>query len=432
MKLSRYDSYLLAGLSAALLVVFVRPVSHLLEVAREVEREHGLSLVPGLIILIFVFLFQQQAKRQETREQAAEARVQAREAIARATEMERLVSYGQALARSLDLVSIRDASIRDLPRLAGEDDVWVLLLVRGQWRPLVGEATDGSVSRQREQAADRALKDGGKDVPSQGLEDGGVLCLPLVAGGATVGVLGVADSRSVSEGQRRTLAAASALLAVSIRNAMLFQEVRENSLRDALTGCYNRTHMLELLDVEMRRSRRTKLPLSLIMFDLDHFKQINDRLGHQCGDAVLSAVGRRMKELLRTSDLRGRYGGEEFMVLLTETPAEGATRVAESLRRGLRDTDVHWDGRIVSVTASFGVATAVPGEMDTAAFVSRADAALYQAKREGRDCVRVASLQEAVPERHAVPENVVQPRATTEAAPSPVPETTAIRTSSSQ
>ena len=85
--------------------------------------------------------------------------------------------------------------------------------------------------------------------------------------------------------------AAATILAVSLRNAELFREVRDNSLRDGLTGCFNRTHALEVIDTELRRARRSHAPVSVIMFDLDHFKEVNDRHGHLAGDAVLAAVG---------------------------------------------------------------------------------------------------------------------------------------------
>ena len=187
------------------------------------------------------------------------------------------------------------------------------------------------------------------------------------------------------------LAAASALLAMSIRTAQLFREVRENSVRDGLTGCYNRTHALEVIDTELRRARRSQSPIALIMFDLDRFKDVNDRYGHLCGDAVLATVGRRMKEVLRGSDLKCRYGGEEFLVLLPETPLDGGTRVAEALRRDIADASIHWGTDTLAITASFGVTVALPNEVNTAALLARVDAALYRAKDEGRNCVRIAA-----------------------------------------
>jgi len=132
------------------------------------------------------------------------------------------------------------------------------------------------------------------------------------------------------------------------------------------------------------------MPVSLIMFDLDHFKDINDRYGHLCGDAVLAAVGVRMRDVLRGSDLKCRYGGEEFLVLLPETPLEGAKRVADTMRREIAEMVVTWRDERLHVTASFGVTVAMPSEIDVEAIIGRADTALYRAKDQGRNCVRLA------------------------------------------
>ena len=129
--------------------------------------------------------------------------------------------------------------------------------------------------------------------------------------------------------------------------------------------------------------------MSLIFIDLDHFKQLNDRYGHLFGDSVLATVGAAMKEALRGSDLRCRYGGEEFVVLLPETSLDGAKRVAESLRRHLARRPIQRPEGSVFVTASLGVSAAMPGELDAKALLARADAAMYRAKRDGRNAVRV-------------------------------------------
>jgi len=184
------------------------------------------------------------------------------------------------------------------------------------------------------------------------------------------------------------MSAAAALLAASVKNADLFLQVHENSVRDALTGCFNRRHFLDVMDSELRRARRAHGIFSVVMFDLDHFKNINDRFGHLCGDAVLAMVGKRMKAVLRGSDVKCRYGGEEFLVLLPDTPLAGAHRVAEMLRRDVEEHPVHWNEQTVVVTASFGLTEIVPGEIDTAAIIGRVDAGLYQAKQDGRNCVR--------------------------------------------
>ena len=167
------------------------------------------------------------------------------------------------------------------------------------------------------------------------------------------------------------------------------REVRENSVRDGLTGCFNRAHALEVLDAEIRRARRSKLPLSLIIFDLDNFKGINDRHGHLCGDAVLAAIGARMKSELRGSDLKCRYGGDEFMVILPDTPLGGARQVSENLRQAMESQPITWNSEHVRITASFGVAVVNPTDQDPLAAVARADAALYRAKEHGRNDVQV-------------------------------------------
>jgi len=389
--IARRDRVLLAGLAIALVVVFARPVSYLLDIAREVEQTSGLALVPALVILTIFFVFHQQNKRQESRLRAVEAEANANQAQTRALEMERMVNFGQALGRSLDIETIRDVTLQYLPRLAGTDDVWVLLRVADRWQALVGTARENraELERSRVQIAEQAI---GGDVGWRTGAIQGQLCLRLSAGGHSVGVLGVPESAGpLSETRKRVIETAGALLAISVRNVELFRELKDSSLRDGLTGCFNRTHAADVIDIELRRSRRSHAPVALIMFDLDHFKDINDRHGHQCGDAVLAAVGSHLRNVLRASDLKVRYGGEEFLVLLPETSIEGAKRVAETLRRGFADLRIGCSGTPIGVTASFGVAVARPAEVDRQALIGRADAALYRAKEEGRNCVRVAA-----------------------------------------
>ena len=142
---------------------------------------------------------------------------------------------------------------------------------------------------------------------------------------------------------------------------------------------------MKALDSELQRARRAQTSLSLVIFDLDYFKSVNDRYGHLCGDAVLTAVGKRMRELMRNSDVKCRYGGEEFLILLPDTPFDGAVDVAESLRSELGKITVHWNSETVSTTASVGVAVAQVGEMDARALIGLADAALYRVKSQGRN-----------------------------------------------
>jgi diguanylate cyclase (GGDEF)-like protein len=391
---SRRDRLLIIGLTVTVSVVFARPFSRLLDMARQDEQTYGLALIPGLIILTVVLLMHEQAKRQGIEAEAAAAAAAAREAEARTRDLEMLISFGQSLARSLDPDSIRDVLLHHLPQLAGTPDVWVMIRSDNLWHNLLIPPTrtpSREIDAGRELAAEQAIaREPRGRHERDGTEIEGQIVFPMMAGGKAIGALGLSKDAPLTESQRRVLAAASALLAVSVKNAQLFRDTHENSLRDGLTGCFNRTHGLEMTDVELRRARRSHLPLSMIMFDLDHFKAINDEYGHLCGDAVLSTVGRRMKGVLRGSDLKCRYGGEEFLIILPETPLEGARRVAEILRKELADTPVGWNGEELHISASFGVTAAHAAEIDTPVVISRADAALYRAKSDGRNCVRVA------------------------------------------
>jgi GAF domain-containing protein len=196
--------------------------------------------------------------------------------------MERLVSFGQSLARSLEFDAIRAAAIEHLPTLAGDRVAWAMTRQAGLWQPL----TPGDHrAAQREVAARRAVG----EAPPAAVPASGEVCFPMIVGGAPLGVIGVAAEPALTEHQRTVLAAAAALLAVSLKNAELFAEVRENSVRDALTGCFIRKHAMEVMDGELRRARRSHMPLSLLMFDLDHFKDINDRYGHTSPSPPASA-----------------------------------------------------------------------------------------------------------------------------------------------
>jgi diguanylate cyclase (GGDEF)-like protein len=384
---ARRDAVLLVGLTAALLIIFATPLSRLLDTIRDIERTSGLTLLPALVVLTVVYVFHELRKRHEVQAQAAAAEAATREAERRTVELERLVAFGHALARSLDHPAISAAVLQHLPRVAGTENIWVLLLKGSKWEVLVGDARGADEIGQRESFADRLLSGTARPI-----ELDGTAGFPLVVGGNAVGVLGVhVDDQLMDPDRHRAIEAAAAILAVSLKNAQLFTEVRENSWRDALTGCVTRTYAAEVIDAELRRARRSKNPVSLILFDLDHFKHVNDRHGHLCGDAVLAAVGQRMRDVLRGSDLKCRWGGEEFLVLLPETPIQGACRVAETLRREIADRGVPWARETVNITASFGVTQALPGEINIDAIVGRADTALYRAKETGRDSVHAAT-----------------------------------------
>ncbi|MCS6914333.1 MAG: diguanylate cyclase [Myxococcales bacterium] len=167
---------------------------------------------------------------------------------------------------------------------------------------------------------------------------------------------------------------------------------------DGLTGVANRRRLDHMLDLEHERSRRYKRPLALLVIDIDHFKRINDTYGHAAGDAVLKTVAAGIREMLRRSDVCGRYGGEEFVVIAPELTAEGAVVLAERIRKHVAAMHIPAPGgqgdepKIIRVTVSIGVASFDQGaDAPIADLMHRADTALYQAKNQGRDRVIVAA-----------------------------------------
>lgn len=166
---------------------------------------------------------------------------------------------------------------------------------------------------------------------------------------------------------------------------------RDLAITDALTGLPNRRGFEFALNHEMARARRNKLPLCVALFDLDHFKTVNDTHGHAMGDAVLCHVAALIKSKLRTSDVFARHGGEEFAAILPETHAEGAEIVVARLLDMIKRSPATLNGQSCEVTASAGVTQWFPGE-SPAALLERADQALYGAKNGGRDRVVCATI----------------------------------------
>jgi diguanylate cyclase (GGDEF)-like protein len=386
------DGLLLAGFAVALLTVFDRTIGHLLEIANQVEASYGLRLLPALVVLAAIFVVHLYAKRQESRAEAEAADITARNAQDRLRELERLHSFGRQLAGTLSLDAIQGTLWRYVPAFAEERTAWVTVWDRDHAQVLM-DSTGGPADRLQDRTRsllDRWHLSDGAEIARR--EDGDC-CFVLVAGGSPIGVLGVSEREGpVTGNTERVLAAASALVAVSIRNVELFQQLRDTAVTDALTGCMNRAHFIEVVGAELRRTRRTGSPLSLVMLDLDGFKGLNDQDGHLAGDAALAQVGRRLKEKLRQSDVRCRYGGDEFLVLLPDTPLKGALHVADVLRQEVEALGIRPSDAGAPVTASIGVTTAIAGEVEPVSFVQRVDRALYAAKRDGGN--RVSTFDE--------------------------------------
>jgi len=235
----RSDAFLLGGLAIAVWVVLSRQLGTLLDRAREIDHGRGLQLVPGVVILAVVFLIHEIRKREEIGRKAGIATTQA-------AEMDRLVQFGKALAQSLDSSSIRSATAEHLPLIASGRKVWAITRCGGEWIELTPVEPIARAAVER--AAAHAMGDADA-VIEPGTDD--TYCIALVAAGEPVGAIGVSPNPPLTDTECAALAAAAALLGPSAKNAELYSEVHENSVRDALTGCFNRRHALEVLDSEL-------------------------------------------------------------------------------------------------------------------------------------------------------------------------------------
>ena len=171
-----------------------------------------------------------------------------------------------------------------------------------------------------------------------------------------------------------------------LRNALTYLQAVKQATTDSLTGTGNRDALNSALQRELDLAVRDKIPLSVIMFDFDYFKQFNDRYGHQCGDHVLRQVVSEIRNIVRKTDMIFRYGGEEFLMVLHKTSLGGAQFVAEKIRQHVEQLDIDYQGQNLKVTISAGAA-ACKGKECNASLIDRADKALYAAKRNGRNQV---------------------------------------------
>lgn len=227
-------------------------------------------------------------------------------------------------------------------------------------------------------------------------EDGSFLSVPFLFKNKVVGILNFTrpgvDSFSSQEIQfLKTIAGE---MAIAVANARLYSRTRDLAIRDELTGLYNRRHFQSVFPLEIKRSRRFGQPVSLLILDIDRFKQYNDSYGHPAGDERLREFAGLLKSKIREVDFIARYGGEEFVILLPNTAKKDAVAVADKLRLLARSHPYHQNPPDPSrpFTVSLGVA-ACPGDgNDIETLLAAADSALYQAKREGRD--RVIAAQE--------------------------------------
>jgi len=228
------------------------------------------------------------------------------------------------------------------------------------------------------------------------------LCIPLIAQGETIGLLHLRPAKGETanlnahlEDYQRVSQVIAEHIALALSNLSLRDKLRSQAIRDPLTGLYNRRYMEETLEREIRRAVRHASPVSVIMFDIDHLKQINDKYGHDAGDVVLKILGDLLIKLFRGEDVPCRYGGDEFTIVLPEASVSEAFRRAEQFRDTFKKTDFVYEGHHFSpLTLSLGIAAYPDHGASVERLLQTADAASYSAKVQGRDRVMIGGSVE--------------------------------------
>lgn len=224
-----------------------------------------------------------------------------------------------------------------------------------------------------------------------------IAVIPLIEpAGTVVGTLGLwrADPEPFDPDDLAMVETLAPFAALQLLQGRAFGDLREDALRDPLTRLHNRRAFDERLEYETHRYRRDDQPLALLVLDLDHFKNVNDTLGHEAGDAVLETVATILRSTTREVDTAARFGGEEFVVLLPRTDLETAVEIAERIRTRVESTPTQWHEHTIPVTISIGVAAAPDSTPDPERLLEAADAALYAAKHAGRNRTAAAEPPE--------------------------------------
>jgi diguanylate cyclase (GGDEF)-like protein len=372
----------------------------------------GIPLSLGILGWILVLLAREVRERAAAQGLADEANLELGRTVERveraSDELRQLRHYGGLLQSCRDIPEALDVSRRSLqallPGVAG-----TLYLTRSSQDYLEAEAGWGehaaaahdllaphecwALRRARQHVVDdleQGMSCSHFDPPGSG--QAATACMPLTAQGINIGLLYLsAPQRGAMRGLEAATAAAEQF-SLALANLRLQETLRQQSIRDALTGLFNRRYLEESLPRELARCERRGLPLALMMIDLDHFKAFNDQHGHDGGDAVLAAFGRLLQSHSRAEDIPCRYGGEEFVLILPEADLASARRRAEDIRAAVAAMRVqHLQREFGGLTTSIGLAVAPDHAADAVALQRLADEALYRAKRAGRDRVEAAT-----------------------------------------
>jgi len=330
-----------------------------------------------------------------------------------AEDLRRIADMSSALSRSLDPRQVADLIAQHVGHAFEADECGISfwdrpgdrLLTQGYWPPQLMEAIQPVFDLEGFPETRRVLEtqtistidtlDPSADPAEVALLRGngqrGLVMIPLIAKGETIGLVELCFRGPLHlEARRldlvRTMANEAAM---ALGNAQLYEATRALADRDPLTGFFNHRYLYERLGEEILRAQRSGAPLAVLMIDLDDFKLVNDTLGHLFGDEVLRWSAEQIRAALRGSDVAARYGGDEFAVILPDTPADGAREVEERIVAALRDRPYQAGGRgPVPLGASVGIASFPADGRSAQALIAGADAALYRVKRSGGEGVQ--------------------------------------------
>jgi diguanylate cyclase (GGDEF)-like protein len=363
-----------------------------------------LQIVGGCITVSFLaFAFRSHSREAEGRraaiEEAVSARLQVEILFDMADTLQSAVDYEDAQA------VLRATARRLLPQLSGKlyvfnnsRDRLDLIAQWGEAERLlqpIGPSTCWALKRGKahlNHGGDGALRCEHFEGDLETLE------MPMMARGEVYGLLSFSSGDAARPDEIREsgkiISALADAMSLALSNLSLREKLRNQALRDPLTGLYNRRYMEDMLERFVGLAARKDSALAVVMIDLDHFKRLNDQHGHLLGDAVLRAVAGSISGTLRETDVACRYGGEELIVLLPDCDMEAAARKAEEIRRAIECLS---GAHGVEISASLGVAALPSSAASVSELVKAADAALYEAKSAGRNCVRRAAEPARVP-----------------------------------
>ncbi|MBS0271369.1 MAG: diguanylate cyclase [Proteobacteria bacterium] len=224
-------------------------------------------------------------------------------------------------------------------------------------------------------------------------ERNGYICLPITAGEKTLGVMSIAfEKKQLSSAEKSIFAQIAKGAGLALANVNLRESFQELSIRDFLTGLYNRRYMEEMLIKAIANAKRKQSTLGIIMFDIDKFKDFNDSYGHDAGDTILRTLGQFLKEIFREGDILCRYGGEEFLIILIDANEKKTLDRAEELREKIQNIYISLDNKVLgNIQVSAGVAIFPQHGTTEKSLLKEADKALYQAKRLGRNRIYIAN-----------------------------------------